>query len=383
MRRLPALAVSRPNACARLCERPACTRRRTSWPHMIVSMGETSLPCAPWSRGRRSARLYEFILAADKPQGLLVHGDGTGAETLTARVQGHLRRRGSLAVPQALQRLDVDTSGVVLFSKVEEFQGMLDTLVSGHADVSPAGRAGVCKTYLAVVCGSFGSPTCDCAEPIGRDRHDARRMRVSQTGQPALTHVRRVAIDEGGRSGQGGSGRGGGSHALLAVTLGTGRRHQIRVHLAHLGHPIVNDPLYGTAESPDGLMLHAYSESFIHRSRTNRWISWPDGPKGSARGLTSRSYEKKAAAGLEGRLGGIAGPAAQGGCQTSIRKGGNDRVGLGGFMLGRFTITRDSRWIGAVRDSSQRMEDPRWRLSSSRAGIIMPQNVQRRETRMG
>lgn len=221
----------------------------------------------------------EFILAADKPQGLLVHGDGTGAETLTARVQGHLRRRGSLAVPQALQRLDVDTSGVVLFSKVEEFQGMFDALVSGHADVSPAGRAGVCKTYLAVVCGSFGSPTRDCAEPIGRDRHDAHRMRVSQTGQPALTHVRRVAIDEGGRFVRGGSGRGGRSHTLLAVTLGTGRRHQIRVHLAHLGHPIVNDPLYGTVESPDGLMLHAYSESFVHpitHEQVDIVAGWPE-----------------------------------------------------------------------------------------------------------
>ncbi|MBS5477846.1 MAG: RluA family pseudouridine synthase, partial [Coriobacteriia bacterium] len=70
----------------------------------------------------------EFVLAVDKPTGVLVHRDGSDAETLTARVQGYLRRLGSPAVPQALQRLDVETSGVVLFSKTEEFQPLFDAL---------------------------------------------------------------------------------------------------------------------------------------------------------------------------------------------------------------------------------------------------------------
>ena len=186
----------------------------------------------------------EFVLAVDKPAGILVHGDGSGAETLTARVQGYLRRAGSPAVPQALQRLDVETSGVVLFSKVEEFQPLFDALVAGEAGEVPAdpGRvpAGsvkkpLRKVYLAIVDGvvPWESRTCDA--PIGRDRHDARRMRVSPTGQSALTQVRRLAASPDGR------------HTLLQVELGTGRRHQIRVHLAHLGFPVTGDPLYGSA----------------------------------------------------------------------------------------------------------------------------------------
>jgi len=77
--------------------------------------------------------LYQdpFLLAVDKPAGLLVHGDGTAAHTLTARVHGHLVRQGSAAVPQALHRLDVDTSGIVLFSLAEETQPAFDALIAG------------------------------------------------------------------------------------------------------------------------------------------------------------------------------------------------------------------------------------------------------------
>ena len=228
----------------------------------------------------------EFVLAVDKPAGILVHGDGSDAETLTARVQGYLQRAGSLAVPQALQRLDIETSGVVLFSKVEEFQPLFDALVAGEAGEGPTGPRALFadkplrKTYLAIVDGAVPWETRACDAPIGRDRHDARRMRVSPTGQPSLTWARRLAVAPDGR------------HTLLQVELGTGRRHQIRVHLAHLGFPITGDPLYGVSangvrrgalaasrarrqpgaslgsdlaswESSD-LMLHATFEEFIH-----------------------------------------------------------------------------------------------------------------------
>lgn len=248
----------------------------------------------------------EFVLAVDKPAGVLVHGDGSDAETLTARVQGYLRRKGSAVVPQALQRLDVETSGVVLFSKVEEFQPLFDALVAGESvggaeagasaggpgraqqrgmrakPVVPGGdRASVLagtvlgeasrvgagvdevraalaakplrKTYLAIVRGAVPWEERVCAEPIGRDRHDARRMRVSPTGQPSLTLARCLAVGRDGR------------HTLLRVELGSGRRHQIRVHLAHLGFPIEGDELYGGGRpGAPGLLLHAACEEFIH-----------------------------------------------------------------------------------------------------------------------
>ena len=184
------------------------------------------------------------LLAADKPAGILVHGDGRGAETLTARVAGHLAREGRAAVPQAVQRLDTPTTGIVLFCLAEEFQPILDAQVAGH---------GMRKRYLAVVEGRLAASERGWMRlegPIARDRHDARRMRVGRTGKPALTLVRTVARRDG--------------RALLLVELRTGRRHQIRVHLAHEGHPIVGDELYGGARHADGLMLHAWSEEVRH-----------------------------------------------------------------------------------------------------------------------
>lgn len=200
----------------------------------------------PETTGLRVPVLHEdrILLAVDKPAGLLVHGDGSGAETLTARVASHLAREGRRAVPQAMQRLDAPTTGVVLFCLAEEFQPVLDAQVAGH-DMH--------KRYLAVVAGRLAGSERGWMRlegPIARDRHDARRMRVGRTGKPALTMVRTVAR-QGGRS-------------LLLVELQTGRRHQIRVHLAHAGHPIVGDELYGGARHEDGLMLHAWSEEVCH-----------------------------------------------------------------------------------------------------------------------
>ena len=208
---------------------------------------------AAGARGREEPRvLYRdpFLMAVDKPAGILVHGDGTGARTLTDDVAALLAREGVPSAPQAVQRLDVDTTGVVLFSLAPEFQPALDALVASH---------GMRKRYLAVVEGSFPAGVRRMDAPIGRDRHDARRMRVSAGGKPALTLVT-VLARRGGRS-------------LLLLELGTGRRHQIRVHLAHAGHPIVGDALYGRAAGgrsggraagAGGLMLHAVCEELAH-----------------------------------------------------------------------------------------------------------------------
>lgn len=198
------------------------------------------------------------LLAADKPAGLLVHGDGTGAETLTARVQGLLARQGSAARAQAVQRLDVETTGLVLFSLTEEFQPSLDAQVAGHA---------MGKRYVALV---EGAPTwsadawTELTGPIGRDRHDARRMHVGAGGKAACTRVRPVGA-RGGRT-------------LLLVELGSGRRHQIRVHLAHAGHPIVGDELYGR-RAACGLMLHALEERLMHPLTGQELVvrtAWPE-----------------------------------------------------------------------------------------------------------
>lgn len=210
----------------------------------------------------------EVLLACDKPAGLIVHADGTGAPTLTDAVAAHLAAEGRADVrPQAVQRLDRETTGIVLFSLDAETQPALDAQVAGH-DMD--------KTYLAVASGRVSWAEKVVRTPIGRDRHDARRMRACRPGQgkPAETRLRRVA-ERGGRT-------------LLLVTLVTGRRHQIRVHLASLGHPILGDALYGGPRANEGLMLHAWREGVTHPVTGERlrletaWSArlWPERPAG-------------------------------------------------------------------------------------------------------
>ena len=200
----------------------------------------------------------EVLLAWDKPAGIIVHGDGTGVRTLTDVVAAHLDATGRAdARPQPVQRLDAETTGLTLFSLDRATQPALDAQVASHA---------MNKSYLAVVAGRVPWGEKTVRLPIGRDRHDARRMRVCRPdqGKPAETHIRRVAEKDG--------------RTLLLVTLVTGRRHQIRVHLASLGHPIVGDALYGGARSSAGLLLHAWREELDHPvtgERLRLETAWP------------------------------------------------------------------------------------------------------------
>ena len=215
-----------------------------------------------------------YILAVNKPAGVIIHSDGTSrageragmraTETLTDRVRVYLESKGCVQQvqdAQALHRLDKDTTGIVLFSLDKETQPLFDELIRSR---------NVHKTYLAVVKGEFPEGEQDITLPIGRDRHDARRMRVSKTGKAALTHVRRLEVQRRGQS----------TRSLMLAELGTGRKHQIRVHFSALGFPIVGDDLYGpiardsiygrtsftraAAFTQGPLMLHAYELLFVH-----------------------------------------------------------------------------------------------------------------------
>lgn len=206
-----------------------------------------------------------YILAVNKPAGIIIHSDGTShageragmcaAETLTDLARVYLENNGCVQQAQdvqALHRLDKDTTGIVLFSLDKETQPLFDELIRSR---------NVHKTYLAVVKGEFPEGEQDITLPIGRDRHDARRTRVSKTGKAALTHVRRLEVQRRGQSTQ----------SLMLAELGTGRKHQIRVHFSALGFPIVGDGLYGRTSSTRTaaftqvpLMLHAYELSFVH-----------------------------------------------------------------------------------------------------------------------
>ena len=189
------------------------------------------------------------LLAVDKPTGIIVHGDGTGVTTLTDLVRNAVAAERLAGVDpacapalQALQRLDRATSGIVLFSVCKQTQAAYDRMLAEHACE---------KRYLAIVHGRVPWREHTFTDPIGRDRHDARRMRVSRTGKAACTCARvldmRCVRDQW--------------LSLLEVQIETGRKHQIRVHLAHAGFPLLGDELYGRPD-PRGLMLHAHTLRF-------------------------------------------------------------------------------------------------------------------------
>jgi 23S rRNA pseudouridine1911/1915/1917 synthase len=164
----------------------------------------------------------EHVLVINKPAGLVVHpGAGNPAGTL---VNALLHRDPSLAtLPRAgiVHRLDKDTSGVMVVARTLPAHTALIEQLSGRQ---------VHRQYLAVVVGALVSGGTANA-PIDRHPRDRIRMAVREDGKDAVTHFR---LRERFRA-----------HTLLECRLETGRTHQIRVHMAHLKHPIIGDPLYG------------------------------------------------------------------------------------------------------------------------------------------
>jgi len=177
------------------------------------------------------------MLVIDKPAGLPVHG-GTGwTDSVHDRLKG--RFAGQVFVPVPVHRLDRDTSGILLCAKTHDF------LRAIHASW-PA----VTKAYLCWVEGKWsGAGWRTIVSELARERTQSGEQMVSGRGKRAVSHVHPLS--------------GTGQRSLLLVVLGTGRTHQIRVHLADSGHPIVGDPRYGRG---GGLLLHAAALSWSGHS---------------------------------------------------------------------------------------------------------------------
>ena len=200
------------------------------------------------------------ILVINKPAGMIVHpapGHETG--TLVNALLSHCPKMagvGSVERPGIVHRLDQETSGVMVVAKTPRAYQALRQAFESHTRVE--------KTYLAVVHGTIKPRSGTLETLIGRKSWDSKRMAVvEESGQHAITHWESLQKQ--------------GSISLVEFRIETGRTHQIRVHAAHLGHPIVGDPLYGNAGAdrslpfrPPRTLLHAVGLAFPHPATGKR-----------------------------------------------------------------------------------------------------------------
>ena len=194
------------------------------------------------------------ILVVDKPAGMIVHPapghpDGTLVDVLLAHCP-QMRGVGSVERSGVVHRLDQETSGVMVFAKTNRAMRALRRDFEDHVSVR--------KTYLAVVHGAFKTRAGTIETLIGRKPWDRHRMAVvERDGKRAVTHWNVLQRH--------------GTLTLVEFTIETGRTHQIRVHAAHRGHPVVGDSLYGNAAAdrrlavpPRRQLLHALGLAFNH-----------------------------------------------------------------------------------------------------------------------
>ena len=231
---------------------------------------------APAHRDLAFAYEDEHLAVLDKPAGLVVHpGPGHWDDTLvnvltergTALAAGNAEGR-----PGIVHRLDRDTSGLLLIAKTDDAHRRLTRMIE---------RRQIERVYAALAWGHLAKSSVDIDAPITRHPKDRKRMTVLAGGRHAVTHARVVAKFA--------------QTDLLRVTLGTGRTHQIRVHLAHVGHPVVGDREYAfggsrrvtpserqAAERLEALaprqLLHAAQLAFPHPVTGARLVlrsEWP------------------------------------------------------------------------------------------------------------
>ncbi len=171
----------------------------------------------------------EHLLVVNKPQGMVVHPapgnpDGTLVNALLYHCKGRLSSINGTVRPGIVHRIDKDTAGLLIVAKTDEAHAGLAAQIASHSFV---------RRYEAVCCGVFREPNGTVNAPIGRHKTDRKRMAVVyEHAKPAITHYR--VLGEDGRR----------EYSLVELTLETGRTHQIRVHMAYLGHPVVGDPVY-------------------------------------------------------------------------------------------------------------------------------------------
>ena len=200
----------------------------------------------------------DHLLVVDKPAGLVVHpsaghADGTLVNALLHHCKGRLSGIGGVERPGIVHRIDKDTSGLLVVAKTDKAHEGLAKLFAAH-DIE--------RRYFAIVSGIPAPPAGSIRTQIGRSPHNRKKMAVLDEGKgkQAVTHFRtEEALKRA---------------ALMGCTLDTGRTHQIRVHLAHIGHALIGDPVYANRQKAYRIgpnqsifarqALHAANLGFIH-----------------------------------------------------------------------------------------------------------------------
>ena len=193
------------------------------------------------------------ILVVNKPKGLVVHPangnpDGTLVNAIMAICKDSLSGIGGELRPGIVHRLDKDTSGLLIVAKNDKAHINMSEQIKNRK---------VKKTYIALVRGTIAENEATINMPIGRSTKDRKKMAVTKNGKEAITHFKvlnRYTTSNG-------------SYTLLEVKIDTGRTHQIRVHLAEIGHPIIGDMVYSNGKNEFGVVgqcLHAKKLEFCH-----------------------------------------------------------------------------------------------------------------------
>lgn len=189
------------------------------------------------------------IIVINKPKGLVVHPangnpDGTIVNAIMAICKDSLSGIGGEIRPGIVHRLDKDTSGILIVAKNDEAHINLSNQIKNRE---------VKKVYIALVRGAVKENEATIDMPIGRSKNDRKKMAVDKNGKNAITHFKVLKrYDE---------------YTLLEVRIETGRTHQIRVHLAEIGYPVVGDIVYSNGKNRFnvvGQCLHAKSLDFKH-----------------------------------------------------------------------------------------------------------------------
>ena len=195
--------------------------------------------------------LYEDndIIVVNKPKGMVVHPangnpDGTLVNAIMSICKESLSGIGVEIRPGIVHRLDKNTSGAIIIAKNDKAHIALSDELKNHE---------IKKTYIALVRGIVKENNATINMPIARSKKDRKKMDVDKNGKEAITHFKVIKRYQ--------------DFTLLEINIETGRTHQIRVHLSHIGYPMIGDDVYSNGKNRwnvEGQCLHAKSLDFKH-----------------------------------------------------------------------------------------------------------------------